>query len=305
MATVTSPVSRTRGISPWYLLHRSLVSFSRRSGNVSYASPAFREASQAARQARFANDRLSQDAPSSTRRRARPPSDDSDSDSRPLSQRRRRRAPRPMSNSGPSSIPSPPPVAAASSPPPIVTPPPIPSQADVSPDPTSTEADPSLRSPPATSPPEPSPVPPSVPAGSAAGPSVPLGSAVGPSESPPLTHYCYCTTVPSEERLWSRADVPTNSLRIKGRLATLWEESIQHMNSLPPPAQMDKFSELYIKNKMLRDKVADLELQLNDPAQASHALRAEIKDLTKQKNSLEVSLARANHELKGLKEEQS
>ena len=44
---------------------------------------------------------------------------------------------------------------------------------------------------------------------------------------------------------------------------------------------------------------------MNDPVQAGHALRAEIKDLTKRKNSLEVSLARANHELKDLQEKQS
>ncbi|XP_042437281.1 formin-1-like [Zingiber officinale] len=359
---------------PIYIPDRGL---GRRFVNVPQASPAFREASQAACQASSANDRLGQDAPSSTRRRAQPSSDDSDSDSQPLSQRRRRRAPRPVSDSGPSSIPSPPPVAAASPPPPIVTPPPIPSQVNDPPTPSDTQVEPLLAQPstsqqlqggeagpferPSTTPPSapsqeppsapsgstvgpssplgsvagpserpsstppsaPSQEPPSAPSGSTVGLSVPLGSAAGPSEPPPLTHYCYCTTTPSEERLWSRADVPTSSLRIKGRLATLWEESIQHMNSLPPPAQMDKFSELYIKacaesmavnnsfhaihyqNKMLRDKVAELELQLNGPVQASHALRAEIKDMTKKKNSLEVSLAQANYELKGLKEEQS
>ncbi|XP_042416086.1 formin-1-like [Zingiber officinale] len=236
--------------------------------------------------------------------------------------RRRHRAPRPVPDSGPSSIPSPPPAAAASPPPPIVTPPPIPSQVNDPPtssdiqvepplaqpstsqEPQGDEAGPSER-PSVTPPVAPSQGPSSAPSGSTAEPSAPLGSAAGPSEPPPITHHCYCTTVPSKERLWSRADVPTSSLKIKGRLATLWEESIQHMDFLPPLAQMDKFVELYIKNKVLRDQVAELELQLNDPAQASHALRAEIKDLTKKKNSLEVSLALANHELKDLREKQS
>ncbi|XP_042444126.1 myosin-11-like [Zingiber officinale] len=124
-------------------------------------------------------------------------------------------------------------------------------------------------------------------------------------------------------KLWSQTDVPTSSLKIKGRLATLWEESLRHMDSLPPPAQMDQFAKLYIKacaeslimnysfhathhqNKMLGDHVAELELQLNNPAQASHALRAEIKSLTSRENSLEVSLALTKHELEELREKQS
>ncbi|XP_042423552.1 proline-rich receptor-like protein kinase PERK10 [Zingiber officinale] len=117
------------------------------------------EVSQAARQARATNDRLSQDAPSASRRRAQLHSDDSDSDDQPLAQRRRRRAPRPVSDSDPSSIPSPPPpVAAASLPPPIVTPPPVPSQADVSPNPTAIPVEPPTAqpSPPAQLPTQPS-----------------------------------------------------------------------------------------------------------------------------------------------------
>ncbi|XP_042401076.1 formin-1-like [Zingiber officinale] len=321
----------------------------RRSGNVSYASPAFREASQAARRTLSTNGRLSQDAPSPSRRRARSPSDDSDSDDQPLAQRRRRRNSRPVSKSSPSSAPSPSPlVAVTSPPPPVTTPPPVFIQANVSPDPPTiptepsiatssppaqpptqpstsqqhqnTEVDPSRHSPPVTSPPEPSPMPPSVPSGSAVGPS---SYAVGPSQPPPPAPLYYRTTAPSEAGLQSRRDVPTSSLTMKGRLATVWEESKRQMELLPPLAQMDRFSELYIKayaesltinqsfhaahhqNKMLQDKVAKLELQLNDPVQASHALRAEIKDLTKKKNSLEVSLAQANHKLKGLQAEQS
>ncbi|XP_042380430.1 transcription elongation regulator 1-like [Zingiber officinale] len=220
-----------------------------------------------------------------------------------------------MSNSGPSSIPSPPPNAATSPPSPHVAPPPIPSHV-VDP-PTSSnnqaksplahlstsqhaqddEAGPLER--PSTIPPA---VPPqghsSAPSCATVEPSTPPGSAAGPSGPPPLSYQNYCTTLPSEEQLWSQTDVPTSSLKIKGRLATLWEESLHHMDSLTPPAQMDQFAELYVK-------VAELELQLNDPAQASHALRAEIKDLTKKKNSLEVSLAITDHKLRDLQEKQS
>ncbi|XP_042415259.1 proline-rich receptor-like protein kinase PERK13 [Zingiber officinale] len=269
-----------------------------------------------------------------------------------------------MPDSGPSAIPSSsPPVATASPPaPPIATPTPVPSQTDVPPAPPevqvepplaqpftsqqhqSMEVDPSHRPSPATSLPEPSQVPPSAPSRSAAGPS---SSAAGPSQPPPPVPLYHYITAPSEAGLLSRRDVPTSSLTMKGRLATLWEESMHQMELLPPPAQMNRFFELYIKvnfhacllqllsssllldvssisqacaeslrinqsfhavyhqNKMLRDKVTELELQLNNPAQASHALRAEIKDLTKRKNHLEVSLAIANHDLKGLQEEKN
>ncbi|XP_042415145.1 vegetative cell wall protein gp1-like [Zingiber officinale] len=286
----------------------------RRSANVTYASPAFREASQAAQRARSLNNRSSRDAPSSARRRFRLPSEDSDSDDQPLAQRLRRRAPDPSQDSGTSAVPPPPP--------PVTTSTPAPIQADASPamaevqvepplaqpstsqQPQSTEAGSSHRPSPATSSPDPSPVPPSAPSGSAAGPSQP---------PPPPVPLSYRTTAPSEAELQSRQDVPTSSLTMKGHLATLWEESMHHMELLSPPAQMDRFSELYIKsfhavhhqNKVLRDMVTELELQLKDPAQASHALRAEIKDLTKRKTYLEVSLARANHKLKGLREEKS
>ncbi|XP_042380160.1 formin-like [Zingiber officinale] len=316
--------------------------------NVSFAVPAFREASQAARRARATNERLSQDALSPSRRRARLPSDDSDSDDQPLAQRRRRRAPRPVSDSGPSFVPSPPPNAAASLPPPYVTPPPIPSPVNDPPIPSVTQVEPPLAQPstsqqtqgdeavpsecPSIIPPV---VPPqgpsSAPSNSPADPSALPSSIAGPSDPSHLTYHSYCTSVPSEGRLWSRTDVPTSSLKMKGRLAILWEESVQHMDSLPPSALMDKFAELYIKlnfeafrtacaeslkvnnsfhaiyhqNKVLRDQVAELELQLNDPAQGSHALRAKIEDLTRQKNSLETSLAQANHELKDLQEKQS
>ncbi|XP_042415101.1 formin-1-like [Zingiber officinale] len=270
---------------------------------------------------------------------------DSDSDDLPLAQRRRRRAPHPVSDSGPSSIPSPPPAAVISPPPPVVPQPPIPSHAHDPPISSNTQVEPLLAQPSTAQPSTPqqpqggeagpsersSATPPAVhpqgpssaPSISTAGPSAPLGSATGPSDPSPLTYHNYSTSVPSEGRLWSRTDVPTSSLKMKGRLATLWEESIQRMDSLPPLAQMDKFAELYVKacaeslavnnsfhaihhqNKVLRDQVAELELQLNDPAQASHALRVEIKDLTRKKNNLEVSLTQARHELKDLQEKQS
>ncbi|XP_042423310.1 formin-like protein 6 [Zingiber officinale] len=223
----------------------------RRSANAPNVSPAFREASQAARRARS---------------------------------RLRRRAPNPSQDSGPSAVPPPPP--------PVTTPTPAPGQADASPAPPevqvesplaqpstsqqhqSTEAGPSHCSSPATSPPEPSRVPPAAPS----------ESAVGPSQPPPPVPLYYRTTAHSEVELQSRQDVSTSSLIMKGRLATLWEESMHQMKLLLPPAQMDRFSELYIKacaeslminqsfqdvhhqNKMLRDIVTELELQLKDPA---------------------------------------
>ncbi|XP_042410074.1 formin-1-like [Zingiber officinale] len=239
--------------------------------------------------ARPAPQSLSQDAPSSSRRRARPPSDDSDSDDQPLAQRLRRRDPQLAPDSGPSTLPSPsPPVAVAPPPPPLTaTPTPVPRQANVPPDfttapvkpptaqssplaqpptqpstspqPQSTEVDPSRHTSPTTSPPEPSPVPPSAPSGSAARPS---SSTAGPSQPPPPA----C------------------------------EESVTINQS---------FHAAHHQNKMLQDKVAELELQLSDPAQASHALRAEIKAITKKKNSLEVSLTISDQKLKNLKEERS
>ncbi|XP_042401095.1 max-binding protein MNT-like [Zingiber officinale] len=282
----------------------------RRSANATYASPAFREASRAARRARSVNDRSGHDAPSS-QRRVRLPSEDSDSDDQPLAQRLRRRAPNPSQDSGPSAIPpSPPPVATPTFPsPPIVTPTSIPSQADAPPAPLevlvepllaqpstspqhqSTEAGPSHRPSPVTSPPEPSHAPPSAPSELAAGPS---GSTTRPSQPPPPVHHYYRTTVPSEVELRSQQDVPTSSLTMKGRLACA--ESLIINQS---------FHVVHHQNKVLRDIVTELELQLKDLAQASHALRAEIKDLTKRKTHLEVSLARANHKLKGLQEEKS
>ncbi|XP_042401087.1 probable serine/threonine-protein kinase samkC [Zingiber officinale] len=177
-------------------------------GNVPFASPASREAYQAARQAHAANDRLSQNVSSPSRRSARSPSDDSDSDNQPLSQRRRRRNPRPVFNSGPSSIPSPPPTVAASPPSPHVTPPPIPGPVTDPPNSSNTQAEPPLAHP-STS-------------------QHAHDNEAGPSERP----------------------------------------------STIPPA-------------------------------ASHALRAEIKDLTSRKNNLEVSLALTNHELEELQEKQS
>ncbi|XP_042465863.1 extensin-like [Zingiber officinale] len=230
-----------------------------RSVNVPYASPAFREASQAARQACSVNDCLSRDAPSSSRCRVRLPSDNSDSDDQPLAQRLRHRAPDPIPDSGPSTIPPPPPTATTTSPsPPIATPtlvlsqtevPPAPSAVSFEPPPAqpstsqqhqSSEAGPSHRPSPATSPPEPSQVPPSVPSGSAARPS---SSVAGPFQPPPSVPLYYRTTTPFEAGLQSRRDVPTSSLTMKDRLTTLWEESMHQMELLPPlPRWIDSLS---------------------------------------------------------------
>ncbi|XP_042426154.1 vegetative cell wall protein gp1-like [Zingiber officinale] len=306
--TPPTPLPSVTPLRAPYILGQSLggrpMGLGRRTGNVSLASPAFRDASQAARRARAINERLSQNTPTPSRHRARSSSDDSDSDDQPLSQRRRRRAPHPMSDPVPSSIPSP--LNAAASPtPPQATPPSIPSHVADPPTLSSNQAEPPLVHPatsqnvqdneagpserPSTIPSAmPHQGPSSTPFDTTVEPSAPPGSAAGPSGPPPLIYQNYYITLPSEAPLWSQTDVPTSSLKIKGHLATLWEESLWHMNSLPPPAQMDQFAELYVKacaeslimnhsfhathyqNKMLRDHVAELELQLNDPAQANH-----------------------------------
>ncbi|XP_042432655.1 protein transport protein sec31-like [Zingiber officinale] len=344
----TSPLENPPRSSyiPGLGLSARLMGLGGRTGNVSFADPDFREASQAARRAHATNERMSYSVPSPSRRRTRPPSDDSDSDDQPLSQRRRRQAPRPTSDSGPSSVPSPPPNAAISLTHPQVTPPSFPSQAanpptssinrtessSIPPAPSQhAQADGASPSQPAQAdeiglserpfhipPTVPPPGPSSAPSDETTEPSAPPNSAAGPSGPPPPIYRKYCTTLPSEEQLWDQTNIPTSSLTMKGRLATIWEESMRHMNSLSSLAQMDQFAELYTKacaqslimdhsfhttyhqKKMLQDRVAELETQLNDLAQASYALRAEIKELTRRKNSLEVSLARSNHELKDL-----
>ncbi|XP_042387390.1 putative protein TPRXL [Zingiber officinale] len=229
-----------------------------RSTNVTYASPAFREASQAARRARSETDRLSRDTPSSSRRQTRSPSDDSDSDDRPLAYKSRRRTTKPNQASGPSSAPHPSP--------PVATTTPIPSPSEAPPDPPvvpggpplaqpsisqrhrSIKAGPSHRLSPATSPPEPSSAPPSAPSSSAAEPSQP---------PPPAYHYCR-TTTPSEVELRSKQDVPISTLTMKSHLATLWVESMNQMELLPLPAQMDRFSELYIRAAQLASQATEL-----------------------------------------------
>ncbi|XP_042465837.1 classical arabinogalactan protein 9-like [Zingiber officinale] len=194
-----------------------------------------------------------------------------------------------MPDPGPSTIPSPsPPLATASLPSsPITAQAPIPSQANIPPDPSTVlvepplaqpsppevQVDPSLVQPaasqqpqrveagpsqhpsPATSPPEPSPVPPSAPSGSAAGPS---SSVAGPSQSPP--------PVPLYYHVSPMSQACAESLIVN-----------------------QSFHAVHCQHKMLQDKVTELELQLNNPTQASYALRAEIKALTR-KNSLEQAL---------------
>ncbi|XP_042380036.1 putative uncharacterized protein DDB_G0290521 [Zingiber officinale] len=240
-------------------------------------------------------------------------------------------------DSGPSAVSPPPPTATPASPsPPIATPTPAPSRVDVSPNPSTVSVEPPLAQPSllevqvdpplvqpatsqqpqcaeagpsqhpslATSPPDPSPVPPSAPSGSAARPS---NSAAGPSQSPLPVPLYYRTTTSSEAGLQSRCDVPTSSLTMKGRLTTVWEENVSPMSQACAEFLTinQSFHVIHRQNKMLQDKVTKLELQLNNPTQASYALRAEVKALTKKKNSLEVSLTISDQKLKDLKEEKS
>ncbi|XP_042460762.1 uncharacterized protein LOC122044324 [Zingiber officinale] len=204
--------------------------------------------------------------------------------------------------SDPSFTPQPSPSVAAAIPNPNIydapTPPEVPArpsqgEPSTSQPPRSTEAGTSSRPPPVTSQLGPSRAPPSAPSGSAAETSQPHSS----------TPEYYRTTAPSEVMLRDKRAVPTSILSMKGRLATLWIESMTHMEHLPRLAQMDRFSELY--TKMLRDRVAELELQLNDLAAASHALRVEIKALTRQNTQQKLSLVKTQHELKSLQGEKS
>ncbi|XP_042415387.1 carbohydrate-responsive element-binding protein-like [Zingiber officinale] len=247
--------------------------------NVHYASPAFREASQAARQARSVNDRSGQDAPTSSRRRVRLPSEDSDSDDQPLTQRLHRRALDAMPDSGPSTVPPSPPTATPTS---------VPSQAEAPPAPPNIQVEPPLAQP-STS-------------------QQRQSNEVGPSDLPSLV------TPPPEPP----QDVPTSSLKIKGRLATLWEESLRQMDSLPP-AQMEKFSELYIKIEGLQEERSQAEVvhqqhmdqqslehqraidQLTQKLRAAEALAQEqdqkLKSQATQLTSQEVELLAARTEL--------
>ncbi|XP_042466350.1 MAP7 domain-containing protein 1-like [Zingiber officinale] len=138
----------------------------------------------------------------------------------------------------------------------------------------------------ATAPTEPVPEPPPAP-GSDADPSRPSSSA----------RHRYRTTIPSEAALARRHDAPTSLLMMKGCLGSLWAESMSQMGSAPPLVQMD--------SKELRERVSELELQLNDPAQASYALRAEIQALTNQTDRQKKSLSQVKDELRAVKEERA
>ncbi|XP_042404758.1 uncharacterized protein LOC121994950 [Zingiber officinale] len=120
-----------------------------------------------------------------------------------------------------------------------------------------------------------------------------------------------------------RHDAPTSLLMMRGCLGSLWAESMSQMASAPPLVQMDRFSKSWAKthaeslvlnqsfhalhheSKELRERVSELELQLNDPAQASYALRAEIQALTNQTNRQKSSLRQVKDELRAMREERA
>ncbi|XP_042456252.1 MAP7 domain-containing protein 1-like [Zingiber officinale] len=134
---------------------------------------------------------------------------------------------------------------------------------------------------------EPVPEPPPAPPGADAGPSQPSFSA----------RHCYRTTIPSEAALARRPDASTSLLMMKGCLGSLWAESMDQMGDAPPLAQMDR--------KELQERVSELELQLNDPTQASYALRAEIQALTNQTDRQKQSLIQVKDELRAMREERA
>ncbi|XP_042405129.1 uncharacterized protein LOC121995460 [Zingiber officinale] len=157
--------------------------------------------------------------------------------------------------------------------------------------------------------PEPSPAPP--------------GADTGPSQPSSSARHHYRTTISSEAALARRHDVPTSLLIMKGCLGSLWAESMSQMYSASPLSQMDRFSKSWVKthaeslvlnqsfhalhheSKELRERVSELELQLNDPAQASYALRAEIQALTNQTNRQKSSLVQVKDELRAMREERT
>ncbi|XP_042404643.1 uncharacterized protein LOC121994788 [Zingiber officinale] len=160
---------------------------------------------------------------------------------------------------------------------------------------------------------EPVPEPPPAPPSSDAGPSQPSSSA----------RHHYRTTIPSEAALARQHDTPTSILMMRGCLGSLWAESMSQMDSASPLVQMDRFSKSWAKthaeslvlnqsfhalhheSKELRERVSELELQLNDPTQASYALRAEVQALTNQTNRQKRSLVQVKDELQDLKEERA
>ncbi|XP_042396765.1 MAP7 domain-containing protein 1-like [Zingiber officinale] len=255
---------------------------------------AFRGASRSSRRGRAA---LHRAGPSSSGRGdtdrgaaasslGQPCSDDSDSDNQPLLHRRRRRPASPNPYRGrPAAFRSAPTTAEGDSP-------------DDHQNPVPTEPVP-----------EPTPAPP----GADAGPSQPSFSA----------RHRYRTTIPSEAALARRPDAPASLLMMKGCLDSLWAESMDQMGDASPLAQMDRFSKSWAKthaeslvlnqsfhtlhheSKELQERVSELELQLNDPAQASYVLRAEIQALTNQTDRQKRSLIQVKDELRAMREEKA
>ncbi|XP_042410041.1 uncharacterized protein LOC121999421 [Zingiber officinale] len=128
-------------------------------------------------------------------------------------------------------------------------------------------------------------------------PPAPPGADAGPSQPSSSTRHRYRTTIPSEAALARRSDSPTSLLMMKGCLGNLWAESMDQMGNAPPLVQMD--------SKELRERVSELELQLNDPAQAGYALRAEIQALTNQTDRQKRSLIQVKDELQAMREERA
>ncbi|XP_042441416.1 MAP7 domain-containing protein 1-like [Zingiber officinale] len=128
-------------------------------------------------------------------------------------------------------------------------------------------------------------------------PPAPPGADAGPSQSSSFARHRYRTTIPSEAAIARQPDAPTSLLMMKGCLGSLWAESMDQMGGAPPLVQMD--------SKELRERVSELELQLNDPAQASYALRAEIQALTNQTDRQKRSLIQVKDELQAMREERT
>ncbi|XP_042465630.1 translation initiation factor IF-2-like [Zingiber officinale] len=97
-------------------------------------------------------------------------------------------------------------------------------------------------------------------------PPAPLGADADPSQPSSSARHRYRTTIPSEAAIAQRPDAPTSLLMMKGCLG---------------------------------------KLQLNDPAQASYALRVEIQALTNQTDRQRRSLTQVKNELRAVREERA
>ncbi|KAG6531946.1 hypothetical protein ZIOFF_005782 [Zingiber officinale] len=118
----------------------------------------------------------------------------------------------------------------------------------------------------------------------------------GPSRSQRSSYSYFRAAMPSEWHLRCQLDAPTSHLTLRGQLSTHWKESLQQMHALPVPGFIKSLvlsqtlSFLYQENKSLKDKVVELETQLNGPAIDDYQLRGEIASLDLETQAKELQM---------------